>query len=491
MHNLGRALNGANRTEEAMKVWQRAVTLQPNMTMTHLSIAMLHTDQNRLDDAEASLRRAFAVNADFPEALDQLAAVKMLQGKPDEALPVIIRNLAIREAAETRVLFVQCILAVSEIRPEAPLRNLIRRALDEAWTRPNEIAPLCASILKAHPILGPGIERIASQWSKASAGPELPAATALEIESAAQEPFLKSYLESAANCDADIERFLTSLRAAMLDRARSGEAVSESLAALCSSLARQCFINEYVFSEFEAECGRVQQLAASVASAIRDGGAIPSIQIAALAAYRPLHTIDNAPLLLKRSWPDSIAGILRQQIEQPLQETALRADIPALTAIDNAVSVEEVPEQYERNPHPRWTRLCSTIQPRTLDRILRRSLPGSEIPALRLAASPQILVAGCGTGLQALEAAMSYRDGHILAIDMSATSLAYARRQALAANIRSAEFARADIMKLGSLGRTFDVIEFDRLASAQRSVRRLVRSAVVAAARRLDADRAP
>ena len=36
---------------------------------------------------------------------------------------------------------------------------------------------------------------------------------------------------------------------------------------------------------------------------------------------------------------------------------------------------------------------------------------------------PSILIAGCGTGQQAIEAAFRYQHGEILAIDLSLTSL--------------------------------------------------------------------
>ena len=47
----------------------------------------------------------------------------------------------------------------------------------------------------------------------------------------------------------------------------------------------------------------------------------------------------------------------------------------------------------------------------------------------------------------------------MLAIDISRTSLAYARRKTREAGIANIEYAQADILKLGTLERRFDVIE--------------------------------
>ncbi len=47
----------------------------------------------------------------------------------------------------------------------------------------------------------------------------------------------------------------------------------------------------------------------------------------------------------------------------------------------------------------------------------------------------------------------------MLAIDLSLSSLAYARRKTQELGLASVEYAQADLLKLGSLGRSFDVIE--------------------------------
>src|SRR5262249_39905422 len=67
--------------------------------------------------------------------------------------------------------------------------------------------------------------------------------------------------------------------------------------------------------------------------------------------------------------------------------------------------------------------------------------------------------AGCGTGQQAIETAQMYPDARVLAVDLSLSSLAYARRKTRALGLANIEYAQADILRLGSIGRTFDLIE--------------------------------
>jgi SAM-dependent methyltransferase len=75
------------------------------------------------------------------------------------------------------------------------------------------------------------------------------------------------------------------------------------------------------------------------------------------------------------------------------------------------------------------------------------------------AAPPQILIAGCGTGLHPIQVARAQPASAILAVDLSIASLAYAARMAERLGINNITFAQADLLRLGTLGRKFSVIE--------------------------------
>ena len=130
--------------------------------------------------------------------------------------------------------------------------------------------------------------------------------------------------------------------------------------------------------------------------------------------------------------------------------------MPALTPIDDVTS-RTVQEMYEESPFPRWHQPILNT-PLSVPVRLRSALPLQTIPTGSIT-SPQVLVAGCGTGLHAILAASSYYDAQVLAIDLSRASLAYGKRKAEELKIGNVEFAQADILKIGSIGRRFDVIE--------------------------------
>jgi len=72
---------------------------------------------------------------------------------------------------------------------------------------------------------------------------------------------------------------------------------------------------------------------------------------------------------------------------------------------------------------------------------------------------PDILIAGCGTGQHALGRASGFRNCNVLAIDLSLTSLSYAKRKTQELGIKNIEYMQGDILKLDQLDREFDIVE--------------------------------
>jgi 2-polyprenyl-3-methyl-5-hydroxy-6-metoxy-1,4-benzoquinol methylase len=271
---------------------------------------------------------------------------------------------------------------------------------------------------------------------------------AAAIAAIAENTFLRCALGATIIRGVPLEAFLTGLRQALLRLADGADAHSSAaqaeLLGLFCALAEQCFLNEYVFAQTADETSRAVQLRDQLRQKLHDGADIPVALIAAVGAYFPLHAIPGAEALLGAKWPDYAAGLLRQQVREPLEEIEDRATIAALTAIDDGTSVE-VMRQYEENPYPRWT-----INPLS---VLGRPKTSPDRPG------PSILIAGCGTGEHPFDIAQKSPEANILAIDLSRVSLAYARRKTREEGLRNIEYAQGDILNLSAIGRTFDRIE--------------------------------
>jgi SAM-dependent methyltransferase/tetratricopeptide (TPR) repeat protein len=275
-----------------------------------------------------------------------------------------------------------------------------------------------------------------------------------EVAALAADIFFRCALQSTLLCGVRFELLFTRLRLSLLGLAEaeidSSARLSDDAVSFFCALAQQCFIHEYVFAPSAEEDRRVAQLRARLLDRISAGSGAPPILLAAVGAYYPLHAIAGAQSLLAAEWPQSVAGLLRQQIREPLAEAADRDTIPALTAIDDATSVD-VKRQYEENPYPRWI----LAPPAAL---LHIGPPNAERTG-DAGRQQEILVAGCGTGRHAVAVAQQWPLARMLAIDISRVSLTYARRKAREAALGNVEFAQADILKLAGIGRTFDRIE--------------------------------
>ena len=115
--------------------------------------------------------------------------------------------------------------------------------------------------------------------------------------------------------------------------------------------------------------------------------------------------------------------------------------------------------QYEQNPYPRWVKLPKHEQALHFNAELRRSLPFGPFTPMPDDSAPEALIAGCGTGSHSVFTAQRFRGIRVLAIDLSLSSISYAKRKTQELGITNIEYAQADILKLSDIERTFDIIE--------------------------------
>jgi 2-polyprenyl-3-methyl-5-hydroxy-6-metoxy-1,4-benzoquinol methylase len=275
----------------------------------------------------------------------------------------------------------------------------------------------------------------------------------------AREAMLLALLQSKVVHDLELERLLTTIRRGLLQCAIADDRqpVDDDGLAFFGALAQQCFLNEYVFALGDVEQAELQRVHDRIVAALKAGTEIAALDLIVAASYLPLHRMPGAASLLTRAWPDAVARLLTQQISEPLEEESDRNNIPALTPIDNAVSLQ-VQHQYEESPYPRWTAVPQ-IEPTTVVNFLRNRLNIVPISWPQTTVGVDILIAGCGTGSHSIDSALRFPQARILAIDISRTSLAYARRKSCALGLTNIEYGQADILKLASLDRRFDVIE--------------------------------
>jgi len=376
---------------------------------------------HRLEDAVRAYKRLLLVKPDHAAACNNLACMLQAQGKLHEASAYFARAL--------------------ELTPQLF----------------NDFGPICATLAAILPPLADAMRSANEAWP--SRPPRERLLPGSGLAAIASDPLLLAILQSTPVRDVALERALTALRAVLLEQAgKTAAPADEATLTLCCALAQQCFVNEYVFATTPAEDERVALLDSALREATRARAKIPPLQLAAIAMYAPLSALPDAQNLLDFKWPRAVDGVVTQQLREPTQERALRSSIPQMTTIDDDVSLR-VQQQYEENPYPRWVHLAGNVEPVTIDDYLRTAIPGAAFVPLDAGEAPEVLVAGSGTGWHPIEMTRKLLGARVLAIDLSLSSLAYAKRKTPAELAARLSYAQADILKLGALDRSFDVID--------------------------------
>jgi tetratricopeptide (TPR) repeat protein/SAM-dependent methyltransferase len=456
--NLGNAYLAQRQWDQAINSYGQALSHKPDYAEAHDNLGSALRTQGKLEEADAHVRQALALKLDLVGSLNNRAESFILDEKPEQALPLVRRALSVQETYKTRALFGECLRELRSVPTDPDFRGLLVRAMSEPWDRPYVYVRAALALVKHKGAVRDCVKRATDAWPRRLPAQEL--FGSFGLAAVAKDQVLRCLLETGPNSDIELERFLTSARHALLEAAATGGPVSPDDAVLgfYCALAAQCFINEYVFDHTEEELDRARALRGSLGAAIEAGAPVPVLWPVAVAAYFPLGAVPGAQSLLDRAWPDAVTGLLVQQVREPAEERQYRPTIARLTAIADDVSIR-VQRQYEENPYPRWVKATSYGPPVTVDADLRALFPTALFQPLGKTSGVDILIAGCGSGRRPVEAARYIAGARVLAVDLSLDSLCYAARMTRQLGIDNVEYAQADILALGSIGRTFDVIE--------------------------------
>src|SRR5262245_18162474 len=301
--------------------------------------AVWHQHHGKPNEAVKLYKQVLALNPDHAEACNNLGCVLLAQGKRDAAGAWFERALV-----------------------------LVPQLFDD-------FASVSALLVAVNPALGEGMMRAAGAWPRRQPARDLLGPAGFEAMCA--NALLRRVLESTTIRDVNLERLLTSIRLDILGTASDAAAaggVKDNIFGFCCALAKQCFINEYVFATTQEEAEQAERLKQKLLDALTQGSNIPALWPAVVAAYFALHSLPNPQSLLERAWPAALSDVLTLQVREPSEERQYRDLIPRLTGIDDDVSVQ-VRGQYEENPYPRWVQAASASASITLDEHLRTQFP--------------------------------------------------------------------------------------------------------------------
>jgi SAM-dependent methyltransferase/Flp pilus assembly protein TadD len=449
---LGQALQGMGDLDGARDCFGIALGLNPKNVNAYVALATIHVSRYDYAAARAVLRQGKLVDANNPELRFLLGHIALTLGERDKALNAL--HMALQAQPDNpryQAMYGRALRGVKLKQPNPVLIDTLLPLLGHSAIQPLDVLGVVESALLMHP-------DIVALESAPGKPPEVLAAfmNTPAFPRLSENSLLLRWLQHGLLTDPHLEAVVIALRRAALWLGLGKPTALAPHVHWLAALSQRNFHAEYLDTETPEERNLLLQLDANITEAVA-GGKLPSAAHMALyACYRPLNKRPDAKALARLQWPLEVAALRRSQLDEPLREREIAADLPLVTPIEDATS-KHVREMYEESPFPRWSQPVLGFG-YSVAHVVGAALPRQALPDIK-ADNPSVLVAGCGTGLHAILAATTYANAQVLALDLSRASLAYGKRKAEELGYSNIRFGQADILKLGALEQRFDVIE--------------------------------
>ena len=449
-NNRGNSLKGLGSLDAAVESYDKAIGINPAYDKAYSNRGVAFQELGQLDAAVASCERAIQINPDSAEAYYNQGVALHALGRTDAAFSSY--QAAVTIDPDNSLFwagFEDGLQSVNVTSCSEEFVQLLSRMLDQPTIRPNDVSKPIVTTLRSYRKLS----RIMDQIRKGDLGKKLNTVTA-QLSSI---PLLLQIMALSPIADLDVEKLFTKLRRLMLQKVTKGKSHAASQP-FYVALSMHCFINEYVYAESKEERHAVEALANKISTNIEQNAVVALEAVAVLGAYRPLHMFPWVADLPSAPWSDDMKEVIVGQIDNFKTEQLIRSEISCLTPIENETS-KIVRNQYEENPYPRWVRAGLNDDPKPMKQIFQALNLSLDFDDQHFPDHPDILIAGCGTGQHALSVAAEYVGARVLAMDLSLSSLSYARRKTQELGVENIEYRQGDILDFNKLGRQFDIVE--------------------------------
>lgn len=283
----------------------------------------------------------------------------------------------------------------------------------------------------------------------------------VELENIAADPLLLKAMSRFHFCDPLIERLLITLRQSLLFTSTRDLAISAEYMPLVIALAAQCELNESVWFITQPE----QQLVGQLNNLTDRMLQIPTLTAKDISAvlllsmmYQPLRKAPFFSQLIAHElvWPTDLQELMHTCLNQPHDISQRCQSIPSLGANSDLIS-DNVQQQYEEHPYPRWTSLGYN-QKNDYYSSLQTLFPDKLKDLQPTSGAIKTLVAGCGTGRHALRLKRYFDRMDVTALDLSLPALGYALYQSERYGL-PIDLIQGDLLSVDRLEEEFDVIE--------------------------------
>ena len=448
--NIGSLLFNTGEVDLALKYFDKAIEIQPNFILAYFNKGIILNSQKKYQDAVKCFEKVIEIDPKNINAYNVLGIILQEIGEFRKSLSYLKKSIEI---------------SPNDLRVVNTLLNLLRsiKLSNLSDKNSSELVELFIFLFNKDTIdhnelFNNARNLIFFQDDQINFENLLKSGVSLlsdkDIKKILNKKLFHLLLQKSLVRDKFLEKFLYQTRKEILLQIHNKENSIKELYDFIASNAEQSFLNEYVVFQSDMEIKIINDLKTKV----ENDKNINELEILILACYLPLNSskIINNKLINYISVSPLFNDLIKLHIKDPLKEAELKKSINSFDDISDNVS-KKVKEQYEENPYPRW-RYTNITPKNDFLSILNNAIRPNKINTNNQNIAENVLIAGCGTGQQ-LVSKTSYANSNIVAIDLSLSSLAFAKRKMQELNQKNIEFLQGDILSLNSLNKKFNVIE--------------------------------
>ena len=445
--NLGLLNKDSNKYNEAEEYYLKALEINNKSAIAHLNLGACYKEKQDLDKAILHTKMAIEIDNKLENCYLNLATIYNQIGDYKKSLSLTKKELLLHKHSELSYQLISELIKKGEVlnTSEKDNRELLKNLLNRKDISHRELFGNINSLISKEIL-----EELSILESKLYENNK--------FNILIKDKELVKALSLLIFCSPLWEKVLGNIRKNILLNYSDKDKISNSIFNFIIGLGSQCFLNEYVYYISTEEKDKLKEL-----KKIINNNKNQDYKLAIISCYQSLSSINDEIINLNTYIPNKkeLNNLLDLQFKEFNTEKIISKGIKKIGNIKDSTS-KEVKKQYELNPYPRW-RYNSYAKENKLNFL---SVINSEISPNTIKPNSvqltnkkiNILIAGCGTGIQIIEASR-YSNCEITAIDLSNSSISYAKRKVDEYGLKNINFIEMDLLELTSLNKRFDLIE--------------------------------
>ena len=432
----------------AKNLFIKVVNLNPKYTDGYYNLANIFIKLNEEEKAIENYNKVIELDKNYFKAYNNLGNIYRRKGLNKKAIEYYLSTLEINSNYKVAYYNLAAALQFYKINEENKNINkyLLYLLKEKIIVRPNSIAHNVLNCLYLNTDLKKNLSLVKNKINNKNFNNIL--------ENLQENSLLMQFMKVCPISDYYIEKNFVNIRKEILNKTYKLE-IDKTHINFFISLSMQCFLNEYIYEKSKDEIEKIEKINERIKKNLRENKKISDLDILCLSSYEPL---TNFSWSNKIKFSNELDELFELHFNQNEIENQISKSIKSISKVKDLVSIK-VKKQYEENPYPRWENLGLSIEPRNIKDVINDSDLNLDLKKITNSESPEILVAGCGTGQHAITTASKYKRSKILALDLSFKSLSYAKRKANELKINNIDFIQGDIQDLESIDKKFDIIE--------------------------------